>query len=592
MLSTAIGLILFLFPLLLVYRFQDKILGFVYILSGIIAGHLIIALVTQALNIFTYPCIIFVHTIIMLLVIGDIIKDKNFRLIFLKKLKVDWIFILSLIIIFIHLYQVHYNYSGKYSTVVLNPTFQEARGMVYPYPYFVDEWHAIIFTKYAIRYNTLALTNPLLPFHSLIPNFAFVFHGFLAELFVLFSLDPLKYYVPLTMICSMLICILIYWLLRYEKAGKLTAAMASLSTLYITNGANLPGLWTLIPATMTVICLLLAFFFVIAKDFRVVVVALLMGLAFYPAALFFYLIIFIAAVIGDRKLILRDKINLSAILLLGIFIVGGVHAGAYWGMGKSFSSLLKNRVYAENLITDSIPQYVMGDIVPVPIIIFAAVGFLKIWRRRPWLAGLLVLGLSYWLFYAFSTKRILIDYQRVVILTSIILVIISGYGLDVVVTAVSKRWPPFLVKIASALVLLFSFSISFHYTQREQWRKLVVINQKTKEVYHSAAPANRYLQEDDLEIFRNIKRRIFLAPPWKGTVVAAATDNFPLTSKVGVIGDTIDVYRKFMSADCEQKYTSARNTYLDYVYVPFFKCPHFEPLIQSREGLVLYRFLP
>ena len=64
MILTIIGLILLLMPFLFLFKFKNKILGFTYILSFLIAAHLIIAITTQALGLFSYPIIIAVMAVV------------------------------------------------------------------------------------------------------------------------------------------------------------------------------------------------------------------------------------------------------------------------------------------------------------------------------------------------------------------------------------------------------------------------------------------------------------------------------------------------------------------------------------------------
>jgi len=64
MITTLLGLILLLVPFLLIYKFEDKKLGFAYILSFMIFFHLIVAVVTQALGIFSYIVVLGINGII------------------------------------------------------------------------------------------------------------------------------------------------------------------------------------------------------------------------------------------------------------------------------------------------------------------------------------------------------------------------------------------------------------------------------------------------------------------------------------------------------------------------------------------------
>ena len=150
MIETAIGLIFLFSPFLLLSKLKNKKEGFLIILAFLITFHLLLAVLAQALQIFSYPLILTINGLIFL---GVIIKT-NFKNLFeeFKKgaKKLDWVLILILIISFISLFSVHYNYSGKYS-VVTSPEYLQAENMKYPFPYFSDEWYAVSLIKHSLE---------------------------------------------------------------------------------------------------------------------------------------------------------------------------------------------------------------------------------------------------------------------------------------------------------------------------------------------------------------------------------------------------------------------------------------------------------
>ena len=179
MILTIIGLILLLMPFLFLFNFQNKILGFTYILSFLIASHLIISMTTQALGLFKYPIIIAVHAGISVIVI---LKTKNYIPGFKFDLrKMNWVFIFMVVVIFIHLFSVHYKYSGKYS-LATTPQYMEVTDMQYPYPYYADEWYAIAFVKRVISSHSLPIDNPLMNPGWPFVNLQLPFHSFISEL--------------------------------------------------------------------------------------------------------------------------------------------------------------------------------------------------------------------------------------------------------------------------------------------------------------------------------------------------------------------------------------------------------------------------
>ena len=182
MLKIVIGLILLLTPFLLIIRFEDKRKSFFYTLSFLIGFHLLVAIVTQFLGIFNYWVVIFIN---LILYAGILIKNDWKKLMLnIKLIKIDWIFVFVLIILFIELFSVHFNYSGKIAGI---NGVTEVKNMQYTYPYYSDEWSAVSFIKYSIESGKLPFANPL--WHNgYFPNPEFAFHSFLSELFLLLDL--------------------------------------------------------------------------------------------------------------------------------------------------------------------------------------------------------------------------------------------------------------------------------------------------------------------------------------------------------------------------------------------------------------------
>ena len=126
--------------------------------------------------------------------------------------------------------------------------------------------------------------------------------------------------------------------------------------------------------------------------------------------------------------------------------------------------------------------------------------------------------------------------------------------------------------------------------QRIKWQELILYDKDTETIFWPSAPANQYLQKEDLEVFKNITGKRFLSHYWKGTVLGIATDNYPACTKAGTITINKDLFRSFISSNCYEKTQIALTNDLDYVYSASMKCPDFNLVSKGAENFYLYKF--
>ncbi len=591
-LKLIIGLILILSPFLLVLNYKNKLRSFIVILFFALTGNLLIAVVTQFFHVFTYPVLLTVHFLITILIFVRI-KYQITQLHFEKGMikNIDWTLGLITVLLFLHLYKVHYNYSGI-SSVISPPYKEEVRNMVYPYPYFADEWYAVSLIKYSIDSGSLPFTNTLkggAPF----VNMQFAFHSILSEFILLLGLDPLLDYAALTLFFGMLICILVYLLLRSNQIGKLPASIASLSVLYITNGANLPGIWYLFPIIFGIIFMLMSFFFFDKKSMKLKLLMISMALLFYPPLFPF---IIMGVLFSKDKIIWENTLkDLLYFIIITAVVALILSVGFYVSKGtfQELFSYIFSKLYYQSFTPNAIPRYLIWDVIPIPVIIIAIIGLPTVFKQNKWLISMIVIGLFYWILYSFVMFRVIIGYQRVVLVTSILITIVSGFGANALFDyflhtqkLLKGRIPIHLLQVG---VLLLFFFLSFHYTERDNWSRLLLIDTKGNKSYFPAPPANKYLHLDDLVIFKDIKNSKFYTIPWKGTVIGVATDNFPVIVKSGTIGFGRKKYKNFMNLPCDERYNFAIMNDLEYIYGPKFDCDNFNPIMKSRENYILYK---
>ncbi len=511
--------------------------------------------------------------------------------------KPDWTIFAVIIISVLSLYQVHFNYTGKFS-MVNDRLFEyhEAKNMKYVYPYFSDEWYAVSLVRQSIKTSSLPLQNPF--DGNFFANPEIFFHSFLAVIFFVFHLNPLTHYTLLSIFFNTLIIVLAYLFLRFSNLSKTISAISALSILYITSSANLPGIWNLIPVTAGII-FALAGFCLMAQNARcrtpstAIIFGILVFL-FYPPLTVFYglglLVYFLSLPRTKEKLPQIAKFLMIFCTIFVILLIILSLSPAAGAIKYIFSNLFYN-----SFTGNFIPQFAFYYIIPWWVIVSAIFGLAPVFKNKKWLFYQLVLGIVFWIFYSFSTQRIIIGFERTVFFTSILLALISGFGIEEVKKYLGLKFEkikPVFKYVEAGIIILFLFFVPF-YTQGESWRKLILSNEEIQADSIPMAPANNYLTDEDLRIFKNIKQKKFFSIPWKGTVVGIATDNYPVVTKGGTI--TMDpknpiIYQQFMDYDCEKKTQFAKDKNLDYVYSMPFNCPEFEKIDQSSEGFVLYKY--
>jgi hypothetical protein len=220
-------------------------------------------------------------------------------------------------------------------------------------------------------------------------------------------------------------------------------------------------------------------------------------------------------------------------------------------------------------------------------------GIAFVLKEKKWLFSVALLGTVFWLFYSFTIKRFLIEYERVVFFTSIIVTIISGFGIEKFKDYLNQKYNKidwhFLRYLKIGIIVMFLILIPF-YTRRESWKTVILTNVYNGVVSYPKAPANNYLTEDDIRIFKDIKNKRFLSLGWKGTVVSIVTENYPIVAKEGTLsaGEEKTIY-EFLQAGCDRKRSIAKKIKIDYIYLHDFDCSGFEKVDDSKEGLVLYK---
>ncbi len=592
MLKLFVGLILLSAPFLLLIFSKNKRADFVVILFFETLLQSALGIFTQAFGIFYYQVILWANLLAFLFFIFFVLKqipriNVNFK-------RIDWALVLVFIISLATLFQVHFNYTGRYN-MVNDELFQyhNANNMSYVYPYFSDEWYAVALAKESINSHSLPLKNPF--DNSFFFNVEMFFHSFIAEIMLFLGLSPLNSYTTLSIFINTLIIVLAYIFLRESNLSKTTSAVFALCLLYITSASNLPGIWNLIPFTMGIFFSLIGMIFMLKDKLKMALLSLLLVALFYPPLVIFYglavaFYLFIKFKLKD-KLVFFVKplmIIISVMLVLFVLVMISPLSG--------FLNYIFSKIFYKSFTGSFTPQFNPFYIVPWLAIFLLPFGLFYIFKNKKWVFYQFMLGIILWIFYAFSNFRIVIGYERTVIYVSFLAVLISAFSVGRIKDYIQKKFSYDASKIIKfteiAVIILFLITTPF-YTQNDRWQKLILTNYKIQADSIPKSPANNYLTNDDLTIFQNIKSAKFLSAPWKGTVVAISTGNYPVITKGGTITMGYEnpiFYQQFLDSDCQVKVNIAKEKNIDYVYSTPFTCQGFNKLNESKEGFTLYEF--
>lgn len=591
MIDLLFGLVLIVVPFLAIKLFSNKRDGFVFVLFFVILFHTLLAIITQFFGIFYYSVVLGAALLADLILLFLIFRKKNLQVTSYKLQvasfkKIDWVLVFVIVVGFLTLYQVHFNYTGKINLATdQTVSYHEAKNINYVYPYFSDEWYAVALINSSISLHHLPTTNPF--DNSFFANLELFFHSFVSEIVLILNLNATAQYTLLSIFVNLLIIILAYLYLLQNNVSKIISGISALSCLYITCGANVPGLWHLIPFNLGIILFLILMYFAKTNNFKITALCFLLGCAFYLPMFVFYFLGFAYVVFMHYKNQQKLLFKMLGILGLILFVVLPViilillilpTAGA---LNYIFSRLFFNSFFAPYM-----PQYAVYNMILWPVILFAIVGIYSAYRSNKLIFLQFLFLIFMWSTYSFTSFRFMIEYERVVILASIIITIIAGLGLNFVFQNLKFTWLKYLQVY---FLLLFLVFVPF-YTQRQMWQKLVLLEPKTGLVGYAKAPANNYLTVDDLRIFSNIKNAKFLSLPWKGTVLGTSTNNYPVVTKEGTLSMGKEAWvNNFLMANCADKIKMAKNWDVQYVYLPKFDCNNFAEVDESKENLVLYK---
>lgn len=591
MIYLILGIFLILIQFLPVLSSEDKKRGFIYNVFFWIIFQSLLAVLTQIFGLFYFWVIFSVNFLASLFIFLYYYKKIQWKR--LKYLKIDWILIFIIFVSILTLYQVHYNYTGKINYATdQSVIYHDVKNMNYPYPYFSDEWDAISLVNYSIDNHALPIVNPLNG--TIFSNFAIPFFSFLSGINLFFGINALYSFNFFAIFINTLIIVLCYLFLIKNGLGWKASSISALSILYITSSANLPGVWHMIPMHLGVVFSLIGFYFMSEDQTKYAIFCGLAVFLFYPPIILFYglaLLVFLLSRIklnkkNVKKIFIYGSLGIVLLIALTYFLF---LLPSFYPKAGPIVKMIFDRFYYKSFSGNLIPIYNFYDVLPILSILFFIFGIIEVYRNYKWLFSQIVLGFSFWLLYSFLTYRIIIDFERIVFFTALIVVIFFAFGIKKTFEYIDSKydWSKY---VTVGFFVFFIFFIPF-YTSRDNWKKFIFIDRLSQVSASTKSPANRYITQEDINLFKNIKQKKFLSIPWKGLVIGVATNNIPLTAKDGIISTGMSqVIGEFLGGDCEKKVSVAKKYNLDYIYLYQFDCSEFKKLGESKEGFFLYKF--
>jgi hypothetical protein len=221
--------------------------------------------------------------------------------------------------------------------------------------------------------------------------------------------------------------------------------------------------------------------------------------------------------------------------------------------------------------------------------LLSIVGFLVVRRTAPAVGILWGLTILVAALYAWTSMRFVVGYERTVVLVLFITLVLAAVGLARLIDALPDRIYPHARRAVAIVAVIVAVAIVPTYTTQLGWTKLVAVDTERQEVLLPGAPVVTAYAYEDEWLFSALEGERFLAVPWKGTTVAVATGNIPVTTQPGTISIQPGLYHTFINAPCEEKRAIAAEYDIAYVFTHRFACPGFEKMATNTEGLVLQK---
>ena len=451
----------------------------------------------------------------------------------------------------------------------------------------------VAFVNYSIETNSLPVVNPLIDNNEFFKNIYLAFLAVISHISLLFGVNILYLWSILSIAFSIVICYLSYLILRLLKVPSSIAILSMLLLPTITVSTRLPGLWHLIPFTFGVIFLLQQILVSLEKKSKLAVVNSALTILFYPP-------FFIISIPTLAIYLLREhrnaKIPLKRLLIYSSLLAIPPALILFFQFAniKELIDFFLHSAYHDNFGLGIIRRNIFY-IVPFFSIIFSFVGLIILAiKKKVEIVVPIILLLFLWLFYTFNSNFIFLDFARVAVIASYLLVIISVYGFYQVLSYFCKRLKLKMnnskLRVLGLIIIIFFILKLPNYTENNNWNSInpsflpgnqsLILNQP---------PKNNFFSLDDYEVFSKFNGKRFISNPVNSLEIGASTNNYPIISKPSFVTNQYFSYHYFLSRSCQRRLEIMQEQKIDYIYTEEFDCPGFVEVNRSSdELLVLY----
>ncbi len=558
--------LLFILPFITIFNQKDKVKGFVNIFSLYSLYVLLITVFLQYFHLFdkinVYLCVI---SYSLTSVIYFFLNKKYYK--FDYQYSTIIIFLISLLFLFL-------------------PNIKDLNN-IYLYPFYSDEWVNYGLSRFAVLNNVLPIYN-YLDSGSFFINLLLPFNSFVSFFLIYFDVN-MSTYVILGKILNLIIMFTFFVFIRKLGIRREISLIAVISMLFITNTANITGLWHFIPLN-------LAFLFFMLSFMGYFHLNSILSILFYPP---------IGIVIAFNYFLrFRFKIYKYAFLLLsifGLFYYFNINNYLYSITHKIYDLLIRPSSY---FLLEKVNIFDMIPLIIIPFVFYGMYRFIYLKNSQYKHIFYIIIYLSiFWIYYTYDNDIIIMDKVRFVTITSWLLIIPFALALNHIYDYLCDKYKLDLklskLKIKNnhliiLIIIFLSLNIkSYPYIFDNKNAGFWGFN---RELIKISYPINNYVNDRDIYIFNNYVKdgAVFLSTPWKSLVLTSLTHGVPLHSKSSYLSVFKYSYSTFLSLSCDSKYDISKYFRLKYFYGAEIKCDRFKLIqvsdIDPNNKMYLYEF--